>query len=247
MRKFIIVTNILLCFFLVACDKVSMTTETTPIIFSTSETTSFISTLTETTIPIIDVQRYHTKKRETQSLQTEIPELQAKIDRYQDHGYGVPSKIVIEVGEQRDIPYLELICGEFIDNGGIVRPERLFALSNEDIIKNVQYYPIYTVTGSECINIYSNDECVESFALAVIDLNRENSKLSIFNTLEELVSTMPTGKYFVKVDVVCYGDYIMDEHGDHLYHNKGSSRESIATEYMQYEAYFILELVDLAD
>lgn len=235
--------SIFLCLFLVACDNVSMTTETTPIVFSTSET----STSTETNSPIIDIQRYHTKKRETQPLQTEIPELQEKIDRYQDQGHGIPSKIVIEVGEQRDVPYLDFVCGEFIDNGGIVRPERLFALSNEDIIDNAQYYPTYVVTENDCINIYSNDERLESFALAVIDLNKENSKLSIFNTLEELVSTMPTGKYFVKVDVVCYGDYIMDEYGDHLYHNKGSSRESIATEYKQYEAYFILELVDLAN
>ena len=232
MKKYICLFLVVICLavmFASCAGKTPMET-TTPETTSSAETTkeeiSFSETTREGPPPL------YTQIRDTEPPRPESPELQEKIDRNQRYSYGVPSKVIIECGAGRDVPFLLLMYG-YIPNC-IVDGYAISVYKPEQILKDSVYYPTYTITGDEDFTVYSNDfkyDDWQRWGIRILDLSEPEKELGRYRFIPELYGALEKGTYYAYVDVQCDGDDIMLD------------GRKIEREYMQYRAYFILELV----
>ncbi|GEM_PF-6194124 len=227
MRKYIRLFLVIICcaVILASCaDKMPIETTASEVTDS-SETTKWIDT--EMTRPPL-----YTQIRDTEPLKPELPELQEKIDRNQQYSSGVPSKVIIECGEQRDVPFLLLMCGRLANV--LVDGYAISIYRPEQILRDSVYYPTYTITGDEDFMVYSNDAVQDDWrnsGITVVDLSEPEKTSGSYSSVSELHEKFAKGVYYAYVDVRCDGDDIMLD------------GRKIDQEYMSYRAYFILELV----
>ena len=227
MKKYISLFLVIVCLAVIfaSCAGKTPTETTTPEVASSSETTKWIDT-GEGPPPL------YTQIRDTEPPRPEPPELQEKIDRNQRYSQGVPSKVIIECGEQRDVPFLLLMYGHLPNC-----PVDGYAISvykPEQILKDSVYYPTYTITGDEDFTVYSNDfkqDDWQSRGITIVDLSGPWKTSGSYRSVSELYGALEKGTYYAYVNVQCDGDDIMLD------------GKKIEREYMCYRAYFILELV----
>ena len=175
----------------------------------------------------------YTSVRETKALATEIPNLQAKIDRnYEAQGSGrkYQNKVVIQIGEQRDVPYIfEMGGGQFFQKEYIVYPYFSGSPKFSELLRNSYSMPTYTYTGTEEITIELNDEiCLmadpdgSETALNTIgsftarSLDGETVTWESFGTFEQMYEKLPKGKYYIDFLIQVYGNHIFGEDGEYI-------------------------------
>lgn len=106
------------------------------------------------------------------TAQTGTAGIAGKIDRNQQYSSGVPSKVIIECGEQRDVPFLLLMCGRLANV--LVDGYAISIYRPEQILRDSVYYPTYTITGDEDFMVYSNDAVQDDWrnsGITVVDLS----------------------------------------------------------------------------
>ncbi len=183
----------------------------------------------------------YTSVRETKALATEIPNLQAKIDRnYEAQGSGrkYQNKVVIQIGEQRDVPCIfEMGGGQFFQKEYIVHPYFSGSPKFSELSRNSYSMPTYTYTGTEEITIELNDaicfmtdpgssetalNTIGSFTARSLD--GETVTWESFETFEQMYEKLPKGKYYIDFLLQVYGNHIFSESGQYI----GLESKSIA-------------------
>jgi hypothetical protein len=200
--------------------KTSATEETTE---STSQQTTKQSTEAATTAKATTTNRkpyeeVYTKIRETKALQTEIPELQEKIDSYAENLTlpDVQQKFIVSFGEHRDVPYLYHTW-----HRAHVREDYLMIWdprenpSFSDYRSYEKYMPTYTYTGKEEVVMEVNDEIYTPDPRgAFIDvIAYDNSAKESFFSFQDMYQELPKGKYYVKIYIEFYGNDIRGIYG----------------------------------
>lgn len=196
-------------------SKSSATKETTE---STSQQTTEQSSATEiTTQTTKQTKPYevcNTKIRETKALQTEIPELQEKVDmNVETEGKPkVQQKVMLTFGDHRDVPYLFHIgANTYVEKDYLMIWDPGPSPSLYDLQSKEEYMPVYTYTGTETIVLELNDEICNFRYFNVISY--DNSIKKIFFTFEEMYKALPKGKYYVYFYLTIYGNDIIGNYG----------------------------------
>lgn len=194
----------------------------------------------ETTQPVETTEaRPYPQPRDTEPIKKESPELQEKIDRNQKHSHGVPSKVIIECGGKRDVPFLLPMGGTLYNT--IVDGYAIAVYTNEKLLEDSVYFPTYTITGQEDFSVFCNDELQNDGGISEISVHFLEPSTDYmtehvgtkknYASIAELYQSLEKGTYYAYVSVSCYGDDIM------------LRDEKMGVERMSYHAYFILELV----
>ncbi len=241
MKKFLSLLLVLSLVFLTACANTE-TSDTTidpnADTTQTTETTTASEQTTETSESTRPLPVYETEIRETAPLHTEIPELQEKIDSNQKKFPYIANKIVIEIGEQRDVPpfyhgnasyvFTGSFIGETLAGGfdGLSHAPKSF-FDNEKID-----FPVFRVREGDTIRIYINDVKEEKHMFTVLDYTEnENSPDHIrYQDFETLCAELGSGTHYVYTDLKCEGNHV---YKDGVYQ---------LTESVWFRAYFILEI-----
>ncbi len=241
MKKILSLLLVLSLVFLTACANTETndtTTEQTTETAQTSDTTTISEQTSETSETTRPFPVYETEIRETEPLQTEIPELQEKIDRNQEDFPWIANKIVIEIGDQRDVPpfyhgnvsyvFTGNFIGETLAGGfdGLSHVYKSF-FDNEKID-----FPIFRVKEGDSICIYINDIPEEKLNFIVLDYTEdENNPDHIrYQDFETLCTELGSGTHYVYTDLKCEGDHV---YKDGIYQ---------LTELVWFRAYFVLEI-----
>ena len=176
---------------------------------------------------------YYTSVRETKALATEIPNLQAKIDRnYKKQGNRrkYQNKVVIQIGEQRDVPCIfEMGGGQFFQDEYIIYPYFAGSPDFSELSRNSYAMPTYIYTGTETITIELNDEIyfmtdpdssetelnmISRFT--AIPLDGETVTWESYGTFEQMYEKLPKGKYYINFSLQVYGNHIFCEDGKYI-------------------------------
>lgn len=183
--------------------------------------------------------RPYPQPRDTEPLKGEAPELQEKIDRNQKRSSGVPSKVIIECGGKRDVPFLLPMSGTLYN--AIVDGYAIAVYTNEKLLEDSVYFPTYTITGQEDFRVFCNDELQNDGGISEISVHflepstgymtEHVGTTKKYANIAELYQSLEKGTYYAYVSVGCYGDDIMLQ------------GEKMGVESMHYHAYFVLELV----
>ena len=175
----------------------------------------------------------YTSIRETKALATEIPNLQAKIDRnYDAQGSRrkYQNKVVIQIGDQRDVPCLfEMGGGQFFHDEYIIHPYFAGSPNFSELSRNSYSMPTYIYTGTEAITIELNDEIyfmtdpdshetelnkIGSFTVRSLD--GETVTWESFGNFEQMYEKLPKGKYYINFLLQVYGNHIFREDGKYI-------------------------------
>ncbi len=194
----------------------------------------------ETTQPAETTEaRPYPQPRDTEPLKGEAPELQEKIDRNQKYSSGVPSKVIIECGGKRDVPFLLMMGGTLYN--ALVDGYAIAVYTNEKLLEDSVYFPTYTITGQEDFSVFCNDEKQDDWStwgISVHFLEPSTTYMTEhvgttknYANIAELYQSLEKGTYYAYVSVSCYGDDIMLQ------------GKKMGVESMHYDAYFILKLV----
>ncbi|MBQ8496481.1 MAG: hypothetical protein IJ489_03375 [Clostridia bacterium] len=245
MKNFFSLLLILSLVFLTACANTDNPETTTERSHETTKTTSTSEQTTETseqTTETTSEKKYlfETEIRETTPIRTESPELQEKIDRNQENFPWIANKIVIEVGDQRDVPYIQQgHYGEYFDEkyqhpwvwmgggtDGLVHTSQK-KLDEEDL-------PVFRISKGDTLRIYKNDVPQEKFGLTVLDYseNENDPQNHHYADFSALCEEWGSGTYYVYTQIRCEGDYILVN---------GIFDENY-TEYADFLVFFILEI-----
>ena len=205
----------------------------------TTETTETEETTTQTTKYTKPYEVCYTRVRETKALQTEAPALQEKIDRNyeaQSYMFKVQNKVVIQIGDQRDVPYIFTVGG-----GQIFQYEYLFypyfggSPSFSEVQKKAADLPTYTYTGTEDVTIELNDEIYSTSStkreFIVRWMDGEQYMVKDYTTLQEMYNDLPKGTYYVH--------FLLEIHGNHVY---GEQSNYLGLESINVAPVFIVEL-----
>ena len=258
MKKIFLIYVLLACFSFASCvqeedTSATSSTESTSAISQSEETTETTLTTetaqtttsaTETTMQTTLGWRDRVEVRETAPIQTEIPELQEKIDYYSNDLD--PNKVIVEIGDQRDVPYLFSIEFRTIDGFGGYGGNYI---SENDISYTKDRYPTYIVTGIEELRLFCNDVLQEDVVICIFNNHSDHDAggrtscyafdYSSYSSLKDAYDDLPKGTYYASVMATCYGDYLLTEYGEPI--EADGNPFGRKTEYCHNEAFFILE------
>ena len=187
---------------------------------SEGETTEPSATKGSTTKYTKPYEVVHTSVRETKALQTEIPELQEKIDWISvSNGYPqVQQKLVLTIGDKRDVPYLfrNGHCIYVMEDWMMVPLPNFSIPSLSDFQSKEIYMPTYTYTGTETFLIELNDEIyyVKQDEWYFSVTSYDGSMEKTFGSFQQMHEELPKGKYYVHFDITVYGNDIVKENGE---------------------------------
>ncbi len=242
MKKFLSLLLVPSLVFLTACANTE-TTDTAESVLQTTETTSTLEQTTESSEQTSETTTerkyiFETEVRETTPIRTESPELQEKIDQNRKISPHVPNKVLIHVGSQKDVPLLRFgISGYYFDEtnqqawelmgGGFSgRPRTpLETLLSWDI-------PVYQAKSGDRFAVYVNDVLQHPSGIVVFDYTKdENSpEFLTFNDFTLMCEELGSGTHYAYINVTCKGDRVL------------VNGEYDRTEYMEFRAYFVLEI-----
>ena len=203
-------------------SKTSATEETTS--QQTTEQSSATETTTEKTVATTHwIDPYligHTVARERKELQTEVPELQEKIDR-NDISSEFPVKLIVQIGDQRDVPYIfrmggGMMCGL---GGYVIYPYFAGSPYFREIEAKKEYIPTYTYTGTETLTIELDDEDLDQemwWKLTARYFEGDIERYKRYDTLQEMYEDLPKGTYYVHTSITLYGNHIYGVRGNYI-------------------------------
>ena len=216
-------------------SKTSATEETTS--QQTTEQSSATETTTQTTKQTKAYEVCHTKIRETKELQTEVSELQEKVDRYYEMDFEpkVQQKVIITIGDHRDVPHLYRTGhNQFVRYDYLVNQDPGSAPSFSKLQDWEEYMPVYTYTGTEAFVMELNDEIYNFENLGQRAYFRarscDNSINKSFFSLKDMHQALPKGKYYISIPVTIYGNDIIGDRG------------YVDREFKAVRVYFVMEL-----
>ena len=213
-----ILTLLLVCVFLLsACNQTENPEEST----QTTEITETTET-TEITRPTV-----HIEIVRAESLQTESPELQRKIEEYQNHRTNhMACKVLLTIGTHTDVPYgmfgeSEWLTEWMYSDDEVKKSEawqggwwynRAHAWDrtsyNEAVISPYEEnLPVYEINGDEEFSISVNDVTVETPIEILIDKEKGNYRK--YETISELCNDLASGRYYARITATCYGDTLL--------------------------------------
>lgn len=216
-----ILTLLLVCVFLLsACNQTENPAETT----QTTEITEITETTETTETTEITRPTVHFEIVCAGPLQTESPELQRKIEEYQNHRINdIDCKVILTIGTHTDVPY-----GMFGESEWLTE----WMYSDDEIRKNnawqqgawynrahnwgrISYneavispyeenLPVYEVSGEKNFSVAVNDVIVETPIEILIDGEQGNYRK--YGTISELCNDLESGRYYARITATCYGD-----------------------------------------
>ena len=237
MKKFF--SLILSLVFLTACANTEIHDTPTGLTTDTTQTTATTATSEQTSGTTTEKQYiYATEIRETEPLQTEIPELQEKIDYNQEKFPWIANKIVIEIGETRYVPYLmQGHYGTYYDENdqqvrtwmgggpdGRVHADKAWLDERIDDVWNIDKSAMFC--------LYKNDILQDKTWFTVLDYSEDENQPKHYDYFDfsTMCETLGSGRHYVYTQVRCEGDHILinGERGE--------------TEYADFLVFFILEI-----
>ena len=239
---------LIFCAFCTACTNIDNTTDNTTEnttsgtteneVQSTSDSLSDSTQETTTaSTKNTDNRNYYLKELETKELKTESPELQEKIDRnVQDLSPEYQQKLIIQIGDQRDVPYIILRGGGMqLDGYGMnfiyLTPD-FSARSFSGLQSKEEYMPTYIYTGTEEFVIELNDKKYSDYSKFSFTVNfYDGSETKYFTRFEDIYENLPKGKYYVHFEFNLCGHWIVTKNGS-----------AVDCEYLTVSPAFILEL-----
>ena len=239
MKKFLSLLLILSLVFLTACantETFGTTAEQTDDMTQTTETTTASEQTSETTTERKYI--FETQIRETTPIKTEAPELQEKIENNQTKSPHIANKVVIHIGSQKDVPFLEFgNYGYYFNEANQQAWELMGGGSNgypRTSLEELRSWdiPVYQAKSGDRFAVYVNDVLQHPSEIMVFDYTEDETRPEFltFNDFTLMCEELGSGTHYAYVDITCKGDRVL------------VNGEYDRTEYMEFHAYFILEI-----
>ena len=246
MKKMLSLLLVLSLVVLTACANTENPDTTTEQITDTTQTTETTTASEQTTETSRQTEETTTERKyifeteicETTPMKTEIPELQEKIERNRKISPHVANKVVIHIGSQKDIPHLRFgNSGYYFDETNQQAWEMMGGGSDgypRTSLEELRSWdiPVYQAKSGDRFAVYVNDALQYPSGIVVFDYTEDETRPEFltFNDFTLMCEELGSGTHYAYINVKCKGDRIL------------VNGEYDRTEYMEFRAYFILEI-----